>query len=81
MQYSAAGFAMPVTKALDAWLNPLESASAYGPAMFDKYIYAPISNAFQFVAPHSAIFNTGRLNDYLMYLILTLAIVLAYAIL
>ncbi|MCX6770498.1 MAG: proton-conducting transporter membrane subunit [Candidatus Micrarchaeota archaeon] len=81
MQYSAAGFAMPVTKALDAWLNPLESASAYGPALFDKYIYAPISNAFQFVAPHSAIFNTGRLNDYLMYLILTLAIVLAYAIL
>jgi hydrogenase-4 component B len=81
MQYSAAGFAMPVTKALDAWLNPLENASAYGPALFDKYIYAPASNAFQLIAPHSAIFNTGRLNDYLMYLILTLAIVLAYAIL
>jgi hydrogenase-4 component B len=80
MQYSAAGFAMPVTRALDAWLNPLESATAYGPAIFDKYIYAPIGNAYQFIAPHSAIFNTGRLNDYLMYLILTLSIVLAYAL-
>ena len=81
MQYSAAGFAMPVTRALGAWLNPLESQSAYGPALFDKYVYAPISGAFDYIAPHSAIFNTGRLNDYLMYLILTLAIVLAYAIL
>ncbi|MFA6327932.1 MAG: proton-conducting transporter membrane subunit [Candidatus Micrarchaeia archaeon] len=81
MQYSASGFAMPVTKALDAWLNPLEQQASYGPAIFDRYIYAPISNAYQYIAPHSAIFNTGRLNDYLMYLILTLAIVLAYAIL
>jgi len=81
MQYSAAGFAMPVTKALDAWLDPLENQASYGPALFDRYIYAPISNVYQFIAPHSAIFNTGRLNDYLMYLILTLAIVLAYAIL
>ena len=81
MQYSASGFAMPVTKALDAWLNPLEKQAAYGPALFDKYIYEPISSAYQYVAPHSAIFNTGRLNDYLMYLILTLVIVLAYAIL
>ena len=81
MQYSAAGFAMPVTKALDAWLNPLEQQASYGPALFDRYIYEPISSAYQYVAPHSAIFNTGRLNDYLMYLILTLVIVLAYAIL
>ena len=81
MQYSAAGFAMPVTKALDAWLNPVERKEAYGPALFDRYIYDPISGVFQYIAPHSAIFNTGRLNDYLMYLILTLAIVLAYALL
>jgi len=81
MQYSAAGFAMPVTRALGAWLDPLENRAAYGPALFDRYVYSPISNAFQSIAPHSAIFNTGRLNDYLMYLILTLAIVLAYAIL
>jgi len=81
MQYSAAGFAMPVTKALDAWLNPVGRGETYGPALFDVYIYAPILGVFQSIAPHSAIFNTGRLNDYLMYLILTLAIVLAYALL
>ena len=81
MQYSAAGFAMPVTRAMDAWLNPLEKQAAYGSAMFDNYIYAPIVHAYHFVAPHSAIFNTGRLNDYLMYLVVTLALVLIYAIL
>ena len=72
---------MPVTRALDAWLDPLAKPASYGPAVFDKYAYAPISRLYHFIAPHSAIFNTGRLNDYLMYLILTIALVLTYAIL
>ncbi len=81
MQYSAAGFAMPVTRALHAWLDPLEKSAAYGPALFDDLIYSPLSRLYHSLAPHSAIFHTGRLNDYLMYLIATLAIVLAYALL
>ncbi|MCX6769590.1 MAG: proton-conducting transporter membrane subunit [Candidatus Micrarchaeota archaeon] len=81
MQYSAAGFAMPVTRAMDTWLNPLEKSTAYGSALFDSVIYAPIVRLYYYVAPHSAIFTTGRLNDYLMYLVVTLTLVLIYAIL
>ncbi len=83
MQYSAAGFAMPITRALNAWLDPLDKkkASSYGPAIFDDFIYGPISRLFHFIASHSAIFNTGKLGDYLMYLIITLALVLTYAVL
>ena len=83
MQYSAAGFAMPITRALNAWLDPLDKkkSSSYGPAIFDDLIYTPISRLFHSVASHSAIFNTGRLGDYLMYLIITLALVLTYAVL
>ena len=81
MQYTASGFAMPVTRALGALLDPLTKPDAYGPALFDKYIYAPIMRVYQFVAPYSAIFHTGQLGDYLMYLIVTLAVVLIYAIL
>ena len=81
MQYSAAGFAMPVTRALSVWLDPLSKSSAYGPALFDTLIYRPAYGIYQYVAPHSAIFHTGKLNDYLMYLIATLVVVLAYAML
>jgi hydrogenase-4 component B len=81
MQYSASGFAMPVTRALSALLDPLSKPEAYGPALFDRYIYAPILRLYQSVAPYSAIFHTGQLGDYLMYLIITLAVVLLYAIL
>jgi len=81
MQYSAAGFAMPVTRALDVLLDPLAKSAAYGPKIFDYFIYAPMARVYHFIAPHSAIFSTGKLGDYLMYLVLTLAIVLTYAIL
>ena len=81
MQYSAAGFAMPVTRSLGILLDPLAKPEAYGPALFDRYVYAPILRAWQAIAPHSAIFHTGQLGDYLMYLIVTLAAVLVYAIL
>ena len=81
MQYSASGFAMPVTRALSAMLDPLSKPEAYGPALFDRYIYAPIMRLYQAIAPYSAIFHTGQLGDYLMYLIVTLAVVLIYAML
>ncbi|MDE1798072.1 MAG: hydrogenase 4 subunit B, partial [Candidatus Micrarchaeota archaeon] len=69
MEYSSAGFAMPATRSLKAWLDPLEKPETYGPALFDKLFYAPFSSLYQSVAPRSAIFHTGKLNDYLMYLI------------
>lgn len=81
MQYSASGFAMPVTRALGALLDPLSKPAAYGPALFDNYVYAPVLRVYRSVAPYSAIFHTGQLGDYLMYLIVTLALVLIYAIL
>lgn len=81
MQYSASGFAMPVTRALSSLLDPLSRPEAYGPALFDRYIYSPIMRVYQSIAPYSAIFHTGQLGDYLMYLIVTLAVVLIYAIL
>lgn len=81
MQYSAAGFAMPVTRALGLLLDPLSKPFSYGPALFDAYIYAPVLRVYQAIAPYSAIFHTGQLGDYLMYLIVTLAVVLIYAIL
>ncbi|MDO8553972.1 MAG: proton-conducting transporter membrane subunit, partial [Candidatus Micrarchaeota archaeon] len=80
MQYSAAGFAMPVIRALNAWFDPLSKSAAYGSELFNYFIYAPLSNLFNSLAPHSAIFHTGKLSDYLMYLLVTLAIVLIYAL-
>ena len=62
-------------------LDPLSKPEAYGPALFDRYIYAPIMRLYQAIAPYSAIFHTGQLGDYLMYLIVTLAVVLIYAML
>jgi len=81
MQYSAAGFAMPVTRALNGWLDPLANQAAYGSALFDYLIYTPIVNIFHFVSPYSSFFHTGKLSDYLMYLMVALAIVLIYALL
>jgi hydrogenase-4 component B len=80
MQYSAAGFAMPVTRALNAWLDPLSKPAAYGSALFDYVIYSPLSRLFHSLAPYSAVFHTGKLSDYLMYLMVTLALVLIYAV-
>ncbi len=79
MQYSAAGFSMPVTRALKTWLDPLSKSTAYGSALFDYLIYSPLVRIFHAVAPYSAIFHSGKLSDYLMYLVITLAIVLVYA--
>jgi hydrogenase-4 component B len=81
MQYTAAGFAMPVTRALGVWLNPLSKPAAYGSALFDYTIYSPMSYLFHRIAPYSAIFHTGKLRDYLMYLMITLALVLVYTLL
>ena len=80
MEYSAAGFAMPVTRALNSLLDPLAKPTAYGSLLFDSLIYRPLSRVYLSVAPYSAIFNTGRLGDYLMYLIFTLALVLIYSL-
>lgn len=81
MQYSAAGFAMPVTRSLNAWLDPLSKpAAAYGSAFFNYIIYDPASRAFHYLAPYSAVFHSGKLSDYLMYLMITLGLVLLFAI-
>ncbi len=81
MQYSAAGFAMPVTRTLNTWLDPLSKPAAYGSAFFNYTIYSPISSLFHYLAPYSAIFHSGKLSDYLMYLMITLALVLIYTVL
>lgn len=80
MQYSAAGFAMPVTRTLKIWLDPLSKSAAYGSAVFDYLIYLPLSRVFHIFAPYSAVFQSGKLSDYLMYLIITLTVVLIYAV-
>ncbi len=81
MQYSAAGFAMPVTRSLNVWLDPLSKPAAYGSKLFNYTIYTPISLVYQALAPYSRFFQTGKLSDYLVYLMVTLGLVLIYALL
>ncbi len=81
MQYSAKGFTMPILRGFNILANPLGRADAYGHMLFEKIIYEPIRKAFLFVAPWSRKLQTGKLVDYLFYLMLTLSVVVAFAVL
>ena len=81
MQYSAKGFTMPIIRAFDFLASPLGKFGDFGSRLFYSLIYTPISNGFLWLSPFSRKLHTGRLTDYLLYLLVTLAAVITFAIL
>ncbi|VVC01051.1 F(420)H(2) dehydrogenase subunit M [uncultured archaeon] len=81
MQYSAKGFTMPIIRAFDFLVSPLGRADASGHMLFEAMVYAPLQRAFLWMSPWSRKLHTGKLVDYLLYLLVTLVAVISYAIL
>ena len=81
MEYTPIGISMPIQRALNRWLNPLNTEkNAYGPAFFEAVIYKPIENGFRAISSRSSIFQTGKLLHYLMYMLFVMVAILIYAV-
>ena len=80
MQYSATGFAMPVTRVFARWLNPFKRNDASGPAVFEFLFYRPLVAVFLFFSRLSRLLQTGNLVHYMSYVIVTLLVVLFFAV-
>lgn len=80
MQYSAKGFTMPVLRAFDFAANPLGRLDAYGHRFFEALVYRPLLGFFQRVSPWSRKLHTGKLMHYLAYLLVTLILVVTFAL-
>ncbi|MFH1094991.1 MAG: proton-conducting transporter membrane subunit [Candidatus Micrarchaeota archaeon] len=80
MQYSAKGFTMPIIRSFSSAVNPLGTAQSYGSRFFTSVLYEPLQNIFLTVSPWSRKLQSGNLMHYIMYLIITLVAVLAYAL-
>ncbi len=80
MQYSAKGFTMPIIRSFDTLVSPLGTAQSRGSRFFDTILYSPLQNVFLTVSPWSRKLHSGNLMHYILYLIITLVAVLAYAL-
>jgi len=80
MQYSAKGFTMPIMRAFDFLVSPLGRSDASGHRLFEWLIYNPLKNLFLRVSPWSRKLQTGKMLHYLLYLLITLVLIITYAI-
>ncbi len=80
MEYTPTSLAMPIRRAFERWLNPLNSAHAYGSALFEAILYRPLVGIFKATAPWSSVFQTGKLGHYLMYMLIALIVIMLYAV-
>lgn len=80
MQYSAAGFAMPVLRLFARLINPLERKLEDGVDAFEDAVYQPAAEAFLYVSSWTKQLQSGQLPAYMLYLMLTLLGVLIYAV-
>jgi len=80
MQYTAKGFSMPVIRTFGFLVGPLGKGNAYGHQLFEAVLYHPLEMAFLTVSPWSRKLHTGKLMHYLLYLLITLIVVVGFAL-